>query len=104
MPKRTKRSSVLLKVRKKMRLERSKGVNMTKHIKISICLLISILITVLLALPICAEAEEVSKAPGGEDITLALLIVSGLLAIASFIAFLISLSSVRRIPPKKDKE
>lgn len=42
--------------------------------------------------------------PGGEDITLALLIVSGLLAIASFIAFLISLSSVRRIPSKKDKE
>ena len=104
MPKRTKRSSVLLKVRKKMRLEHSKGVNMTKHIKISICLLISILITVLLALPVCAETEEVSKAPGGEDITLALLIVSGLLAIASFIAFLISLSSVRRIPPKKDKE
>jgi hypothetical protein len=77
---------------------------MTKHIKISICLLISILITVLLALPVCAEEEEVSKAPGGEDITLALLIVSGLLAIASFVAFLISLSSVRRIPPKKDKE
>lgn len=42
--------------------------------------------------------------PGGEDITLALLIVSGLLAIASFIAFLISLSSVRQIPSKKDKE
>ena len=49
--------------------------------------------------------EPVTPAsPGGEDITLALLIVSGLLAIASFIAFLISLSSVRRIPSKKDNE
>lgn len=54
-------------------------------------------------LPIASESQ--SKAtPGGEDITLALLIVSGLLAIASFIAFLISLSSVRQITSKKDKE
>ncbi len=50
-------------------------------------------------------AESLGAAsPGGEDITLALLIVSGLLAVASFIAFLISLSSARRIPSKKDKE
>ena len=49
------------------------------------------------------EADAPSS-PGGEDITLALLIVSGLLAIASFVAFLISLSSVRRIPSKKDNE
>ena len=50
-------------------------------------------------------AESLGAAsPGGEDITLALLIVSGLLAVASFIAFLISLSSVRQIPSKKDKE
>lgn len=44
-----------------------------------------------------------SGRPGGEEITLALLIVSGLLAIASFIAFLISLSSVRRSPSNKDQ-
>lgn len=40
-------------------------------------------------------APESSSAPGGDEITLALLIVSGLLAVASFVAFLISLSSVR---------
>ncbi|MBO5702406.1 MAG: zf-HC2 domain-containing protein [Clostridia bacterium] len=59
------------------------------------------------ALPVTAPmaAESLGKdSPDGEDITLALLIVSGLLAVASFIAFLISLSSVRRIPSKKDKE
>ncbi len=43
-----------------------------------------------------------SDLPGGEEITLALLIVSGLLAVASFIAFLISLSSVRTRPTKKE--
>lgn len=42
-----------------------------------------------------APAPESSSVPGGEEITLALLIVSGLLAVASFVAFLISLSSVR---------
>jgi glucan phosphoethanolaminetransferase (alkaline phosphatase superfamily) len=77
---------------------------MKKHIKLSISLLISILITVLFSIPICAEAAEISKAPGGDDITLALLIVSGLLAIASFIAFLISLSSVRRVLSNKEKK
>lgn len=55
------------------------------------------------AAPPIAESLGAAR-PGGEDITLALLIVSGLLAVASFIAFLISLSSVRRIPSKKDKE
>lgn len=47
-------------------------------------------------------ATESSSAPGGEEITLALLIVSGLLAVASFVAFLISLSSVRTSSVKKD--
>ncbi len=46
---------------------------------------------------------ESSSAPGGEEITMALLVVSGLLAVASFVAFLISLSSVRNAPSKKDK-
>ena len=46
-------------------------------------------------------ATESSSAPGGEEITLALLIVSGLLAVASFVAFLISLSSVRTSSAKK---
>ena len=50
------------------------------------------------------EAESSSSAPGGDEITLALLVVSGLLAVASFVAFLISLSSVRNTPHKKDKE
>ncbi len=45
-----------------------------------------------------------NSSPGGEEITLALLIVSGLLAVASFIAFLISLSSVRKLPEKKKDE
>ena len=49
-------------------------------------------------------SPEASRAPGGEEITLALLIVSGLLAIASFVAFLISLSSVRNTSQKKDTE
>ena len=52
-------------------------------------------------------APESSSVPGGEEITLALLIVSGLLAVASFVAFLISLSSVRTSSAKKsngDKE
>lgn len=47
---------------------------------------------------------EANSAPGGEEITYALLIVSGLLAVASFIAFLISLSSVRNTPSKKNGE
>ena len=47
---------------------------------------------------------ESTYAPGGEEITMALLVVSGLLAVASFVAFLISLSSVRNTPHKKDKE
>lgn len=47
-------------------------------------------------------APESSSAPGGEEITLALLIVSGLLAVASFVAFLISLSSVRSSSDKKN--
>lgn len=41
---------------------------------------------------------ENTSAPGGDEITMALLIVSGLLAVASFIAFLISLSSIRMTP------
>ncbi len=45
-----------------------------------------------------------NSSPGGEEITLALLIVSGLLAVASFIAFLISLSSVRKLPENKKYE
>ena len=49
-------------------------------------------------------SAEATYAPGGEDITMALLVVSGLLAVASFVAFLISLSSVRNTPHKKDKE
>jgi len=52
-------------------------------------------------------APEASSVPGGEEITLALLIVSGLLAVASFVAFLISLSSVRTSSAEKsngDKE
>lgn len=52
-------------------------------------------------------APESSSVPGGEEITLALLIVSGLLAVASFVAFLISLSSVRTSSAEKsngDKE
>ena len=47
-------------------------------------------------------APESSSVPGGEEITIALLIVSGLLAVASFVAFLISLSSVRTSSVKKD--
>ena len=47
-------------------------------------------------------APESSSVPGGEEITLALLIVSGLLAVASFVAFLISLSSVRTSSDKKN--
>ncbi|MBQ8259451.1 MAG: zf-HC2 domain-containing protein [Clostridia bacterium] len=47
-------------------------------------------------------APEASPVPGGEEITLALLIVSGLLAVASFVAFLISLSSVRTSSDKKN--
>lgn len=47
--------------------------------------------------------ESSSNRPGGEEITLALLIVSGLLAVASFIAFLISLSSVRKGTSNKDQ-
>lgn len=43
-----------------------------------------------------------NQKPGGDEITLALLIVSGLLAIASFVAFLISLSSVRQTSSKKE--
>lgn len=47
-------------------------------------------------------APESSSVPGDEEITLALLIVSGLLAVASFVAFLISLSSVRTSSDKKN--
>ena len=47
-------------------------------------------------------APEASSVPGREEITLALLIVSGLLAVASFVAFLISLSSVRTSSDKKN--
>ena len=49
-------------------------------------------------------SAEATYAPGGEEITMALLVVSGLLAVASFVAFLISLSSVRSAPSKKDKK
>ena len=77
---------------------------MTKRSKTAFFLLISFMITLLISLPIYAEPAEESASLKGDDITLALLIVSGLLAVASFIAFLISLSSVRRIPSKKDKE
>ena len=51
-----------------------------------------------------ALSAESTYAPGGEEITMALLVVSGLLAVASFVAFLISLSSVRNPSPKKDTE
>lgn len=51
-----------------------------------------------------APSAEATYTPGGEEITMALLVVSGLLAVASFVAFLISLSSVRNTPHKKDKE
>lgn len=51
-----------------------------------------------------APSPEANTAPGGDEITFALLIVSGLLAVASFIAFLISLSSVRNTPSKKNRE
>ena len=44
-----------------------------------------------------------SSVPGGNEITMALLIVSGLLAVASFIAFLISLSSIRTTPQADTK-
>jgi len=47
------------------------------------------------------DSSEQQK-PGGDEITLALLIVSGLLAIASFVAFLISLSSIRQLTSKKE--
>ena len=47
------------------------------------------------------DYAETNKAPGGDEITLALLIVSGLLAVASFVAFLISLSSVRNYSAEK---
>ena len=94
----------LLKVPKKTKHKRSKGVTMTKRSKTAFFLLISFLITLLISLPIYADPAEESASLKGDDITLALLIVSGLLAVASFIAFLISLSSVRRIPSKKDKE
>ena len=58
-----------------------------------------------LSIPVGARAAEVgADTPGGVEITMALLVVSGLLAIASFIAFLISLSAVRNIPSKKDKD
>lgn len=50
-----------------------------------------------------AEGADASR-PGGDEITLALLIVSGLLAVASFVAFLISLSSVRSGRSGKDNE
>ncbi len=53
---------------------------------------------------ILTPSPKATYAPGGEEITMALLVVSGLLAVASFIAFLISLSSVRNTPHKKDKE
>ena len=47
-----------------------------------------------------SQAES-ANAPGETEITLAILIVSGLLAIASFVAFLISLSSIRNKPINK---
>lgn len=58
-------------------------------------------------LPLRAGAETTvpeATAPGGDDITLALLIVSGLLAIASFIAFLISLSTIRNKTNNKGEQ
>ena len=56
-------------------------------------------------IPVSASgAESGIDAPGGEEITMALLIVSGLLAVASFIAFLISLSSIRKSSNKKEKD
>ena len=60
--------------------------------------------TTSLNLNIKSPSAESNSAPGGDEITLALLIVSGLLAVASFIAFLISLSSVRNTPSKKKDE
>ena len=54
--------------------------------------------------PTEAPSADATYAPGGEEITMALLVVSGLLAVASFVAFLISLSSVRSAPSKKDKK
>ena len=53
---------------------------------------------------VLSPEAEASSAPGGEEITMALLVVSGLLAVASFVAFLISLSSVRNSSQKKDHE
>jgi hypothetical protein len=51
-----------------------------------------------------AVGESTNKIPDGNDITLAVLALSGLLAVASFIAFLISLSSVRKYQIKNDDE
>lgn len=53
---------------------------------------------------ILTASSEANTTLGGEEITFALLIISGLLAVASFIAFLISLSSVRNTPSKKNRE
>ncbi len=51
-----------------------------------------------------SSTVETNKIPDGTDITLAVLALSGLLAVASFVAFLISLSSVRKYPTKKEDE
>lgn len=49
--------------------------------------------------------QSENDAPDEDDITLAVLILSGLLAVASFVAFLISLSSIRNYQTeKKDSE
>ena len=54
--------------------------------------------------PVASPEGVPSARPGGEEITLALLIVSGLLAVASFIAFLISLSSIRTHSSNKENK
>lgn len=56
------------------------------------------------SIEIMFPSPEAADAPGADDITLAILIVSGLLAVASFVAFLISLSSIRNSPGKKENE
>lgn len=74
--------------------------------KIAFCVFFAVLLSAsVLSFPIGAEsAIPEAKTPGGDDITLAILIVSGLLAIASFIAFLISLSSIRNKPTSKGEK
>ena len=86
--------------------KRSSKYNAIRSVLLTIASLAALFV---FTLPIYANnSDSVNPhVPGGDDITLALLIVSGLLAVASFIAFLISLSSIRkapRTPKEEDKE